>query len=147
MPKEQNKDNKIVADKDVVWYYIGKSVGITCVVSDAELEDLVRVTLGDKELKEGEDYTAEKGSIIIKLTKKFLSTLAKGEYLLSIETTKGTVTKTIKVVESGDKEVPALPATGESTSWIVFAGGVLIALVPRWSSRRRKSEKTSSQGE
>ncbi|HHX19771.1 MAG TPA: LPXTG cell wall anchor domain-containing protein [Clostridiaceae bacterium] len=128
VPKEQNKDNKIVADKDVVWYYIGKSVGITCVVSDAELEDLVRVTLGDKELKEGEDYTAEKGSIIIKLTKKFLSTLAKGEYLLSIETTKGTVTKTIKVVESGDKEVPALPATGESTSWIVFAGGVLIAL-------------------
>ncbi len=121
--KVEHKDDKIVYDKN-------KSTGVSFVVLNASVADFDSLYVdGTLVEHKAENYTLEDGSLIVKLAKKFLDTLSKGDHVIGIKTkTKGEVTKKISVVESETEKQPALPATGESTSWVVYAGGLLIVL-------------------
>ena len=107
IPSDLNEGNDIVLANDgVVEYFIGKSNGITFKVSfegsDAlSKNDFRSLTVDGEEIEQTPDnYTVEDGSIIVKLTKRFLDNLPKKEHSIGIHTEQGSVVKIIRRIEA-----------------------------------------------
>ena len=132
----------MTADGNVV-YEKGKSTGMALKMNGVELEDFLYVSVDGKKTAPG-NYTVETGSIIIKLKKDFLDMLSVGKHVIGIHTTQGVGTKTIDIKASSTEPTkPVVPATGESPSWLLYVGGLLIVagvlfvIVPMIMRRRR----------
>lgn len=132
IPSDLNEGNDIVLANDgVVEYFIGKSNGITFKVSfegsDAlSKNDFRSLTVDGEEIEQTPDnYTVEDGSIIVKLTKRFLDNLPKKEHSIGIHTEQGSVVKIIRRIEadpetttsdSSDEVIVTIPDKMESES-------------------------------
>lgn len=79
-------------------YTKGEKEGITF-RSDAELEDLIRVTVDGKELSK-DMYTAKSGSTIITLKPEYLETLSAGTHTISIHSNSGTASTEFTIEEN-----------------------------------------------
>ncbi|MFY9396438.1 MAG: S8 family serine peptidase [Saccharofermentanales bacterium] len=123
-PVAENKENDVdVSDDDRITYTIGKSKGATyrAVADDLGVEDLRYVTVDGKEIVKDKDYTVEAGSILVTLKKEFLDKLKPGKHTVGIYTTKGHSIKILTILAT-------VKPTGESTSWLLYAGGSLVVL-------------------
>jgi len=76
-----------------------------------------------------DNFTAEKGSVIISIIPELLETLSVGEHTLTVKF-ENSVSYSIKFVVKVATEVPAteVPATGETVSYVAIAGASLILL-------------------
>lgn len=123
-PVAENKENDVdVSGDDRITYTIGKSKGATyrAVADDLGVEDLLYVTVDGKKIVKDKDYTVEAGSILVTLKKEFLDKLKPGKHTVGIYTTKGHSIKILTILAT-------VKPTGESTSWLVYAGGSLVVL-------------------
>ena len=125
-PADENKDNGVNISGDKITYKKGKSTGATyrAFGDDLSSDDLLYVKVDENIIVKGKDYTVRDGSILVTLTKAFLDTLKPGEHYVGIYTSKGHGIK-ILMIEDAD---PEPPAPGESTSWLLYAGGSLVVL-------------------
>jgi subtilisin family serine protease len=125
-PADENKDNGVNISGDKITYKKGKSTGATyrAFGDDLSSDDLLYVKVDENIIAKGKDYTVRDGSILVTLTKAFLDTLKPGEHYVGIYTSKGHGIK-ILMIEDAD---PEPPAPGESTSWLLYAGGSLVVL-------------------
>ena len=125
-PADENKDNGVNISGDKITYKKGKSTGATyrAFGDDLSSDDLLYVRVDENIIAKGKDYTVRDGSILVTLTKAFLDTLKPGEHYVGIYTSKGHGIK-ILMIEDAD---PEPPAPGESTSWLLYAGGSLVVL-------------------
>jgi hypothetical protein len=123
-PVAENKENDVdVSGDDRITYTIGKSKGATyrAVADDLGVEDLLYVTVDGKKIVKDKDYTVEAGSILVTLKKEFLDKLKPGKHTVGIYTTKGHSIKILTILAT-------VKPTGESTSWLLYAGGSLVVL-------------------
>jgi LPXTG-motif cell wall-anchored protein len=138
-PPALNEDNNIDFDGDEVVY--DKSTSKNMVIRvDADFNTFTGVTLNGVNV-DPSLYEAKAGSIIVTLLKEFFKELSAGySFEVGIVTTQGTAKKIIKVVEiqstepteptepTDPKEESDAPTTGESSSWVIYAGGILLLL-------------------
>jgi 5'-nucleotidase/UDP-sugar diphosphatase len=139
VPPALNEDNNIDFDGDEVVY--DKSTSKNMVIRvDADFNTFTGVTLNGVNV-DPSLYEAKAGSIIVTLLKEFFKELSAGySFEVGIVTTQGTAKKIIKVVEiqstepteptepTDPKEESDAPTTGESSSWVIYAGGILLLL-------------------
>lgn len=135
VPQDLNEDNNITFDGDEIVYDKSESKNMVFQV-DADINTFLGVTLNGVEV-DPSLYDAKPGSIIVTLLKKFFEGLVAGNsYDVGIVTTMGTAHRTIKVIKSQSstptepdpESEPNAPATGESSSWVLYAGVILILL-------------------
>ena len=139
VPPALNEDNNIDFDGDEVVY--DKSTSKNMVIRvDADFNTFTGVTLNGVNV-DPSLYEAKAGSIIVTLLKEFFKELSAGySFEVGIVTTQGTAKKIIKVVEiqstepteptepTDPKEESDAPTTGESSSWVIYAGVILLIL-------------------
>ena len=75
-----------------------------------------KATLGNKELKKDEDYTASSGSTIIKLSAKMLDTLEAGTYTLTVEFDDGVAEIKFTIEKADPTPTPTTEPTATPTS-------------------------------
>ncbi len=151
IPPDINAGNDLgVTEDGKPVYQKGKSRGLAILADvegeDLKPDDLLYVEVDGNRISE-DNYTVEDGSIIIKLKQAFLNTLSPGRHVIGIFTKKGNGTKTIEIKAASsdptDPTKPVVPSTGESSSWLLYVGGLLIVagaiLVMITIMRRRRN--------
>ena len=112
------------------------------VIDDAYefFEKAGKVVTLDGEAVDPENYTYEKGSLIITLKPEYLKTLSTGSHTLTVNFQYDETVNLKFTIESAS----AVPATGESVSSAAIAGVVIILLagVALGASRKIKSEES-----
>jgi 5'-nucleotidase len=139
VPPALNEDNNIDYEGDEVVYDKSTSKNMVFRV-DADFNTFTGVTLNGVNV-DPSLYDAKAGSIIVTLFKEFFKELSAGySFEVGIVTTQGTAKKIIKVVEiqsaepteptepTDPKEESDAPTTGESSSWVIYAGVILLIL-------------------
>jgi len=139
VPPALNEDNNIDYEGDEVVYDKSTSKNMVFRV-DADFNTFTGVTLNGVNV-DPSLYDAKAGSIIVTLLKEFFKDLSAGySFEVGIVTTQGTAKKIIKVVEiqsaepteptepTEPKEESDAPTTGESSSWVIYAGGIFLLL-------------------
>lgn len=83
-----NEGNGVLANGNQAVYTKKESKGVVFKITDGTFANFVspwkKVFVGDKELTYGKDYTATEGSIVIRLDREYLETLAAGTYTIKV---------------------------------------------------------------
>ena len=100
---------------------------IQCGIEDDAFESFLaaggKIYIDDVEVS-SDNFTAEKGSVIISIIPELLETLSVGEHTLTIKF-ENSVSFSTKFI---DKAASDVPATGETVSYVAIAGSSLILL-------------------
>ena len=100
------------ADKDKITWQLGSGEEVTITVKqlgdeDNSFENFKNVCIDSALLEAGKDYTATKGSTIIKLSPETLEKLTVGEHTVKIEFTYGDATVKLVIIEAEKTDKPA----------------------------------------
>ncbi len=100
------------ADKDKITWQLGSGEEVTITVKqlgdeDNSFENFKNVCIDSALLESGKDYTATKGSTVIKLSPETLERLTAGEHTVKIEFTYGDATVKLVIIEAEKTDKPA----------------------------------------
>lgn len=131
----------------------GSEEGLTF-VSDAKLDDFLKVTVNGKEIS-SDNYVVDKEKTIITLKSDYLKTLKAGTYTIGIVSKNGTAETEFTIIENSNIEEPTKPTvdettddekktdtenvkTNDNTQWMGYAGVALLSVVGVIALKKRK---------